>query len=82
MARRDSFQVSVVTALCLVTIAVMTIFVLHVQADLALLGPALVFLGYRVSRGWTPVPEWNPGLYWSVSIILTTVVELFFAYHF
>ncbi len=79
MARRDIFQVSLVTAACLTLIVVMTTFVLHVQADLAIMGPAIVFLGYRVSRGWTPVPEWNPSLYWSVSIILTTLVELFLA---
>ncbi len=82
MARRDILQVSLVTTACLITIVVMTTFVLHVQADLAMLGPAIVFLGYRMSRGWTPVPEWNPSLYWSVSIILTTLVELFLAYRY
>ncbi len=54
--------------------------VLHVGAELAVMGPILLFLGYVVSEGWTPLPEWNPILCWSVAIILTTLVELVFAY--
>ena len=82
MAQRDTFQVSLVTVACLAVIVVSTTRILHVEADLAVTGPVILFLGYLVSRGWTPVPEWNPGLYWSVAIILTTVLELSFAYRY
>ncbi len=80
--RRDTLQVSLVTMACLGAIIVITTQVLHVGADLAIMGPVILFLGYLVSRGWTPVPEWSPSWYWGVSIILTTVIEIIFAYRY
>ncbi len=44
------------------------------------LGMLILFLGYFVSDGWTPVDEWNPAVFWSASIACTAVVEILLAY--
>ncbi len=80
IARSATFKLGLVTAGCIALIVLITTQVIHVRAELAVMGPILLFLGYLVSRGWMPLPEWNPILYWSAAIILTTVVEIVFAY--
>jgi hypothetical protein len=80
IAHNDTFKVGLVAAVCILVIVFVTTQVLHVGAELAVMGPIILFLGYLVSSGWTPVDEWNPVLYWSAAIILTALVELAFAY--
>ncbi len=77
--RSESGKVGLVAAGCMVVIILITTQVLHLQPLLPSLGPLMLFLGYRVSNGWTPVPEVNAGLFWSAAILFTTVVELVFA---
>ncbi len=76
----DTFKVGLVTAACTLVIILVASQVLHVGAELAVMGPILLFLGHLVSRGWTPRPEWNPVVYWSVAIIFTALVEILFVY--
>ena len=76
----DALRVGLVSGACIALIAVVTTQVLHVQAELAAMGPIILFLGYLVSSAWSPVPEWSPTLFWCASIILAALVELAFAY--
>ncbi len=75
----ESWKVGLVTVGSMVLIAVITTQVLHTQPLLPSLGPPMLFLAYRVSNGWTPLPEVSAGLFWSISILCTTVVELVLA---
>ncbi len=77
--RSESGQVGLVTVGCMIAIVLITTQILHVPPLLPSLGPLMLFLGYRVSNCWTPVPEVNAGLFWSVAILFTTVAELVFA---
>jgi hypothetical protein len=79
-AHSDTIKVGLVSAACVLVIAIVTTQVVHVGAELAVMGPILLFLGYLVSNGWTPLPEWNPVLYWSAAIFFTALVEIVFAY--
>lgn len=76
----DNFRVGLVTVVCIAFILVVTANVLRVPAEIAIFGPTLLFLGYLVSFGWTPVPDWSPVGFWSLAILLTTFVEIVFAY--
>ncbi len=78
--RSESGQVGLVTVGCMIAIVLFTTQILHVPPLLPSLGPLILFLGYLVSNGWTPMPEVNAGMFWSIAIVCTTVVELVFAY--
>lgn len=78
----STFKVGAVTLVCITVIAVVTAKVIHNEIDLAVMGPVLLFLGYMVSDAWAPLPEWNPTWFWSLAIVLTTIVEIVFAYFY
>lgn len=80
IVNRDSFKVALVTIACMVVIIFVATQVIHVRVELAVMGPILIFLGYLVSDSWTPIPEWNPALFWSLAIVFTALVEIAFAY--
>jgi hypothetical protein len=78
--RSNSFKVALVTAASLVAIILVTTQFLHIGIEFPVMGPVILFLAYLVSSGWTPLSEWDPALYWSLAIIITTLVEIVFAF--
>ncbi len=76
----EYIKVSLVTLVCVLVILFVTTQVLHVDFATPALGLAVLYLGYHVSQGWTPLPAASPALFWSLAIILTTLIEILFAY--
>lgn len=77
---RETFKVGGVTLVCICGVGLMTARVFHDQIDLAVMGPVLLFLGYLVSEAWAPVAKWSPTVFWCATIVLTSIVEIVFAY--
>ncbi len=78
-AASENLQVSIVSLICVMVI-VLTTQILKLDTATPALGLIVLYLGYHVSACWTPVPEWKPALFWSLSIILTMFIEILFAY--
>jgi hypothetical protein len=78
MKLSDEAQVSLVTAICIVGLAVISKNVLHVQLDFVFLyGPVWIFIAYTISKDKARKSKTcSSALFWSVAIILVTVAIL------
>jgi hypothetical protein len=78
MKLSDEAQVSLVTAICIVGLAVISKNVLHVQLDfVSLYGPVWIFIAYTISKDKARKSKTcSSPLFWSVTIILVTVAIL------
>ncbi len=74
----ENVQVGLVTLVCVLVLFVISTQFLHTGAT-PVLGLVVLYLAYRLSSGWTPVHELNSALFWSVSMVLTTCVEILLA---
>jgi len=69
---RDEVKVSLVTAVCILALAIISKNVLNVQLDfISLYGPVWVYIGYTSTKDKTKNSK-----YWSLVIILVTVAIL------
>ncbi len=75
-AASDNLQVSLVALVCGLILFIFSTQFLHLAIAAPVLGILVLYIAYRLSSGWTPVPEMSPTLFWSVSLVLTTFVEI------
>jgi len=69
---RDEVKVSLVTAVCILALAIISKNVLNVQLDfISLYGPVWVYIGYTSTKDKTKNSK-----YWSLAIIIATVAIL------
>ena len=69
----DEVKVALVTAACVLGIAIIFKNVLHVQVDLIISnGPVYLFIVYIITRGQAKKLKCDKPLYWSLAIIFVT----------
>ncbi len=73
---RDGWLVAFVSLACVVMAWAITTQVLHVRSLTVLFAPAVLFLAYHISYGWTPIPQFRAGVYWSICIVLATAIAI------
>ena len=78
MKLSDEAQVSLVTAICIVGLAVLSKNALHVQLDfVSLYGPVWIYIVYIISKDKARKSKTcSSPLFWSLTIILVTVAIL------
>lgn len=76
MHNQDSWLVAIVSIACVVMAWLITTQAMHVLSLTVLFAPAVLFLAYHVSYGWTPIPQFKAGVYWSVCIVLATTLAI------
>ncbi len=70
-------KVSLVTAVCILSIAIIFKNVLNVQADFIILNsPVYLFIVYIIARGRTKKLKCDRPLYWSLAIIFITLFTI------
>ena len=79
LTTNDVIQLGVITAVCILLSAVVTTQWLHVRQDLVYAGPSVLFLLYLLLAGRTPIPGFDARLLWVVSIVITTLIEIWLA---
>lgn len=73
----DEVKVALVTAACVLGIAVIFKNVLHVQADLVVSNsPVYLFIVYIITRGQVKNSKCDEPLYWSLAILLVTLMVI------
>ena len=77
MRLADEVKVALVTAACVLGIAVIFKNILHVQADfIASNGPFYLFVFYLITRGRAKKSGRDNPLYWSLAIVAVTVLTV------
>ena len=77
MKLADEVKVALVTAACVLGIAIIFKKVLHVQADLIVSnGPFYLFIVYLITRGKAKESKCDKPLYWILAIIFVTLVTI------
>ncbi len=77
MKPADEVKVSLVTAVCILGIAIIFKNVLNVQADFIILNsPIYLFIVYIIARGRTNKSKCDRPLYWSLAIIFITLFTI------
>ncbi|MCW3133985.1 MAG: hypothetical protein N2V78_06635 [Methanophagales archaeon] len=73
----DEVKVALVTAACILSIAIIFKNVLHVQADFIILNsPVYLFVVYIITRDKAKKSKCDRPLYWSLAIIFVTLVTI------
>ncbi len=74
MKLSDEVKVALVTAACVLGIAISFKNVLHVQADFIVSnGPFYLFIVYLITRDQAKKSKYDKPLYWSLTIIFVTL---------
>ncbi|MBU7025715.1 MAG: hypothetical protein HXS48_02145 [Theionarchaea archaeon] len=77
MELADEVKVALVTAACVLGIAVIFKNVLHVQADFIVSnGPFYLFIVYLITRAQAKKSKCDNPLYWSAAIIFVALVTI------
>ncbi len=77
MKLADEVKVALVTAACLLGIAIILKNVLHVQADFIVSNsPLYLYIVYLITRGQAKKSKCDKPLYWSLAIILVTLFTI------
>lgn len=77
MKLADEVKVALVTAACVLGIAIIFKNVLHVQADFIVSnGPFYLFVFYLITRGQAKKSKCDRPLYWSLAIIFVTLLTI------
>ncbi len=77
MKLADEVKVALVTAACVLGIAIIFKNVLHVQADFIVSnGPFYLFIVYLITRGQAKKSKCDKPLYWSLAIIFVTLLTI------
>ncbi len=75
MKLANEIKVALVTAACLLGIAIIFKNVLQIKADFIVLnGPVYLLIVYLITRGQTKKLKYDKPLYWSLAIIIVTVL--------
>lgn len=73
----DEVKVALVTAACILSIAIIFKNVLHVQADFMVSnGPVYLLIVYLITRGQAKKSKCDKPLYWSLAIIFVTLLTI------
>ncbi len=73
----DEVKVALVTAACVLGIAILFKKILHVQADfLVSNGPSYLFIVYIITRGQAKKSKYDKPLYWSLAIIFVAILTI------
>ena len=73
----DEIKVALVTAACVLSIAILFKKVLHIQADfLVSNSPSYLFIIYIITRGQAKKSKFDKPLYWSLAIIFVTLLTI------
>jgi|Deesub1362A_J573_1020465.scaffolds.fasta_scaffold00304_16 hypothetical protein len=74
MKLADEVKVALITAACVLTIAIVFKNIFHAQPDFVLSNaPVYLLILYLITRGKSRRSECNKPLYWSISIIFVTL---------
>lgn len=78
MKLADEVKVSLVTAACILALAIVSKNVLHVQLDIiSIYGPVWIYIAYVSTRGSAKKSKWRDStLYWSLLIVAVTAAIL------
>ena len=77
MRMADEIKVALVTAVCVLGVAIIFKNVLHVQADFIVSnGPSYLFIVYIITRGQAKKSKCDKPLYWSLAIIFVTLFTI------
>jgi len=77
MKLSDEVKVSLVTAACVLGIAITFKNILHVQADFIVANsPVYLFIVYIITRGQVKKSKCDKPLYWSLVIIFVTLITI------
>jgi len=77
MKLADEVKVSLVTAACVLGIAITFKNILHIQADFIVSnGPFYVFIVYLITRGQAKKIKCDKPLYWNLVIIFVTLFTI------
>jgi len=69
---KGDLRITLVTALCILILAVLSRWILGVELDLiSLYAPVWVYMGYVITRGRPAAARTSPNL-WSLVIVMTT----------
>ena len=73
----DEVKIALVTATCILSIAIIFKNVLHVQADFIISNsPVYLFIVYIITRGQDNMSKYDKPLYWSLAIIFVTLLTI------
>ena len=74
MKLANEIKVALVTAGCVLALAIVFKNILYVRADLIVTnGPFYLFIVYLITRGQTKASKCDKPLYWSLAIVLVTI---------
>lgn len=77
MKLADEVKVALVTAVCILGIAIIFKNVLHVQANpMVSNGPVYLLIVYLITKGLTKQSKCDKPLYWSLAIIFVTLATI------
>ena len=77
MKLANEVKVALVTAACVLGIAIILKNVLHVQADFIVSnGPVYLFIVYIITRGQANKSKCDKPFYWSLAIIFVTLMTI------
>ena len=77
MKLTDEVKVSLVTAVCILSLAIVSKNVLNVQLDfISLYGPVWIYIAYIITREKSKKAKSCSPLFWSLAIIIATIAIL------